>query len=316
MHRLLTNICNSSLILAIMVLGFCSPSAMAQSGFNSGPMVQSANTVQISEHVFVIPDGNVSGVPNVGIIIGTEATLVIDTGMGAPNGRIILEKVEELSSSSVIYLATTHVHPEHDLGAHAFPGSTQMIRSQAQIIEIEETGLRTANAFSSRSEVNRRLLEGAEFRAADISFEDSYQLDLGGVQVTIVAAGPNHTLGDTVFYVERDEVLFSGDIVMQALPAFASQHSSLDHWLESLDKLQAYQPEIIVPSHGPMGNTSMINTYREYLTAVKQRTSEIKAEGNSLDETTALLRPELAVSYGDSGRINGAIAAAYATAGN
>jgi glyoxylase-like metal-dependent hydrolase (beta-lactamase superfamily II) len=38
--------------------------------------------------------------------------------------------------------------------------------------------------------------------------------------------GPNHTLGDTIVWIESDRVLFSGDIAMRAQPAFASIHSS------------------------------------------------------------------------------------------
>ena len=44
------------------------------------PLIRENATVKISDHVYVIPDGNVGGVPNVGIIVGNKATLVVDTG--------------------------------------------------------------------------------------------------------------------------------------------------------------------------------------------------------------------------------------------
>ena len=34
------------------------------------PLVKENATVKLSDHVYVIPDGNVGGVPNVGIIVG------------------------------------------------------------------------------------------------------------------------------------------------------------------------------------------------------------------------------------------------------
>ena len=92
------------------------------------PLIKEGVTEKISEHVYVIPDGSVPLVPNVGIIVGSRATLVVDTGMGARNGQTVLREVGKVSRNRELYLATTHVHPEHDLGAGAFPPETKMIR--------------------------------------------------------------------------------------------------------------------------------------------------------------------------------------------
>jgi hypothetical protein len=47
------------------------------------PLVKEGKTVRISEHVYVIPDELVPMVPNVGIVVGSRATLVVDPGMCA-----------------------------------------------------------------------------------------------------------------------------------------------------------------------------------------------------------------------------------------
>ena len=39
------------------------------------------NTTKISEHVWAI-----MGFPNIAIVVGTRATLIVDTGMGPKNG--------------------------------------------------------------------------------------------------------------------------------------------------------------------------------------------------------------------------------------
>jgi glyoxylase-like metal-dependent hydrolase (beta-lactamase superfamily II) len=279
-----------------------------------GPMIREGATVKVSEHVYVIPDEGVPGVPNVGIIVGKKATLVIDTGLGKDNGAIVLRETQKVSGKTDIYLATTHVHPEHDLGAHAFPAATKMIRSQAQVSEIAEFGQQTADAFRKRSPVMQQLLEGAEFRKADITFEKEHVLDLGGVKVRILAVGPNHTPGDTVFIVEKENVLFSGDVAMKGLPAFASPKSSLSHWLESLNKLDALKPTLVVPSHGPQGDASFVANYRRYLTQVRDRTVVLKAEGKTLDQAMQAIAAELKDQYADAGRMSGAVRTAYAEA--
>src|SRR3954466_912652 len=76
--------------------------------------------VEVADSVFVIPDGRVPLVPNVGIVRGTRATLVVDAGMGPRNGEIVRRHAEELASGRPLFLTLTHFHPEHGFGAQAF----------------------------------------------------------------------------------------------------------------------------------------------------------------------------------------------------
>jgi glyoxylase-like metal-dependent hydrolase (beta-lactamase superfamily II) len=275
------------------------------------PLVREGVTQKISDHVFVIPDDNVGLVPNVGFVNGSSGLLVIDTGLGNRNGRTVLTEARRIKDGGTLYLATTHVHPEHDLGAGAFPRETVFIRSEDQEKEIAETGLTTANLFASRSAIAADLLKDAKFRQANITFTDVHIVDLGGARVRMIAMGPNHTAGDTAFFVEPDGVLFAGGIVMSGQPAFASPQSSLRHWLESLDTLDALHPTRIVPSHGRMGNASMIASYRTYLKTIQSRTAELKKAGKNIEETAQAIATELQPQYPDRNRTIGAVRVAY-----
>lgn len=299
----------TSLIAALFALA--NAGAHAQ---GTGPMVRSSATTQLSPHTYAIPDNGVPGVPNVGFVTGDRAILVIDTGMGAPNGKTVLDEARKLAPGKRIYLVTTHVHPEHDLGAQAFPSDTVMIRAQAQVNEIAEEGMKTADLFRSRSDVNKQLLDGAAFRAGDIIFDTALSLDLGGVTARIFTLGPAHTQGDTGVLVESDNVLFSGDVAMKALPAFASSYSSVKQWQASLDQLASLKPAIVVPSHGPIGDAGYITTYRTYLARVQTRTAALKKDGMTLEQATSVLTAELKADYPDITRAAGAIRAADAEA--
>ena len=105
------------------------------------------------------------------------------------NGAAVYEVAKKLAGTKVLYLATTHVHPEHDLGAQAFPDTTKLIRSTDQEKDIAEFGLQLAKVFASRSAINAELLKDADFRKADITFERDYDLDLGGVRAKLTAMG-------------------------------------------------------------------------------------------------------------------------------
>ena len=310
---------NAVMGLALLGLAAIGAPALAQTpapqpAASAGPLVKAGATQKLTAHVYAIPDGSTPGVPNVGFVVGSKGTLVIDTGMGAPNGKTVLAEAQKLSTTNKLYLVTTHVHPEHDLGAQAFPAATIMIRSNTQVKEIAEEGFRTADAFRGRSEINKQLLDGAEFRKADVTFDASYDLDLGGVKVKLLALGPGHTQGDTAIFVEGENVLFSGDLAMKALPAFASSKSSPKQWLTALDRMDALKPKIVVPSHGPIGDAAYIGAYRTYIARVRDRAAALKKEGKSVDDAVTTITAELKPDYPDTGRAASAIRAAFAEA--
>jgi glyoxylase-like metal-dependent hydrolase (beta-lactamase superfamily II) len=278
------------------------------------PIVKPEGLRQISPHVYIIPDNSVPLVPNVGFVIGERGILVIDTGLGPRNGAAVLEVSKKLGGSRALYLVTTHFHPEHDLGAQAFPENITLIRSNDEVKDISEFGLQLARVFSGRSAINAELLKDADFRKANVTFEKDYVLDLGGVKIQLIAMGANHTRGDTAVWVESDRVLFSGDVAMRAQPAFASPYSTIRQWLVSLDKLEALKPVVIVPSHGPTGDTAFISGYRNYLIEVRDRTAPEKKAGRSVEQAAEAVTAAMAERFPDRGRLAGAIKAAYAEA--
>src|SRR5262245_32494239 len=154
------------------------------------PVVKVEGLRQISAHVHIIPDNSVPGVPNVGYVVGDRAALVVDTGLGPRNGAAVYEVARRRARASALFHGTTHGHPEHDLAAQAFRGTTKLIRSTDQQQDIAESGLRLAKVFASRSAVHAELLKDANFRKADITFERDYELDLGGVRAKLTAMGP------------------------------------------------------------------------------------------------------------------------------
>jgi hypothetical protein len=180
-------------IIALALTVVVGGAGFAQRGPIPTPLIKEGVTQKITEHVYVIPDGSAPLIPNVSIIVGSRATFVVDTGIGTRNAEVILREVAKVSKNSELYLATTHVHPEHDLGAHGFPANTKMVRSNDQVTEIAADGLQTAQRFAGFSPDVAEMLKGAEFRKADITFDKEHVVDLGGVRVRAMAMGFNHT---------------------------------------------------------------------------------------------------------------------------
>ena len=279
---------------------------------SADPLVRVEKLEKLSTHVSIIPDGGVNLVPNVGFILGDKALLVVETGMGARNGAAVAKVAARLAGKRRIYLVTTHVHPEHDLGAEAFPANITMIRSEGQEKDIAEYGLSLAEMFSGMSKLNAELLQGAHFRPADITFAHGLDLDLGSLRVRLLDFGANHTRGDTGVWIESDRVLFTGDVAMQYPPAFASPSSTYAHWKQTLDQVEALKPSIIVPSHGPVGGLEFVAGYRTFFKDILDRTAAAKKAGRTADQAVAEITAELVGRYPDPMRLGWAIKAAYA----
>jgi glyoxylase-like metal-dependent hydrolase (beta-lactamase superfamily II) len=194
-----------------------------------------------------------------------------------------------------------------------------MVRWRGQQVETDQDGATTVERFRGFSPAVAELLNGVQFRPADILFDDEITVDLGGVHVQIFGVGPNHTRGDTSFFVVEDRVLFTGDTVMPVFPAASGASGSIKKWLANLDKYESLQPVAVVPAHGKLIDVSYVRRYREYLGAVHTRTAAAKRGGSTVEQAQAALAEPLAAEFPDlrpaagapTGRINGAIQAAY-----
>jgi glyoxylase-like metal-dependent hydrolase (beta-lactamase superfamily II) len=276
------------------------------------PLVRENATVKLAEHTYVIPDFNVGLVPNVGIVVGSRATLVIDPGLGRRNGEAVLREVAKVSKNADLYIASTHFHAEHTTGYLAFPSTAKYVNSTVQEADFSEGGARQIQNFSGRSPVIADLLKDATGRKADIIFDRDYTLDLGGVRVRMLLVGPTHTRGDTAFHVEGDGVLFAGDVVMNNSFVAANQGSSIKAWLAAFDAFEAMKPRTIVPAHGPAGDGTLVSTQRGVMQRIQTRARELKAQGRSADDTAAAVQKELQAMHPTWARVNGVAGAARA----
>jgi len=283
---------------------------LAQRGPAPDPLVKEGATVKLAPHTYEIPDGNVGLVPNVGIVVGSRATLVIGPGLGRRNGEAVLREVAKVSKNTELYIASTHFHPEHTTGYVAFPDAAKYINSKTQEAEFEETGMQMVKMFSGRSATTADILKDAARRPAATTFDRDYSLDLGGVRVRFILVGPTHTKGDTALFVEGDSILFAGDVVMNNSFLAASPVSSMKAWLTAFDTLEALKPKTIVPAHGEVGPGTIIASNRAIMEGVQARARALKAEGRSADEVAKTVQAEFQAQHPDWPRANGLAAAA------
>jgi glyoxylase-like metal-dependent hydrolase (beta-lactamase superfamily II) len=301
------------LAAAVAVLTGLNILVSAQQQPPAAPLIREGATVKLRDHVWAIPDFNVAGVPNVGIVVGNRATLIIDTGLGPRNGETIVNEMNKVSRNREIYVAFTHFHPEHSLGTAAFRDA-KIVMPRIQQQEMQEQGKTMLDTFASRSPAWAELLAGVQYPKADMLIDIEHRwhfLDLGGVRVRMfTGATPLHTRGDTMFWVEEDRVLFSGDLVMSRRFLAANPQASISQWLATLSEAAALEPLHVVPAHGDLGNASLIDKGRQYLQTVQTRVGELKKQGKSEQEAVGVVAAEIAPTYPEWGNPAGSAATA------
>src|SRR5688572_13130522 len=294
--------CQALAIVALTLVAV--PTSTAQRGPAPDPLVRENATVKLAPHTLVIPDANVGLVPNVGIIVGSKATLVIDPGLGRRNGQTVLREVGKISKNAELYVASTHFHPEHTTGYNAFPDSAKYINSTVQEEEFAESGMKMVQTFAGRSPLTAELLKDAARRTAAVTFDREHVLDLGGVRVRFQVVGPTHTRGDTGFFVEGDNVLFAGDVVMNNSFLAATAVSSMKAWLAAFDRFGALKPKVVVPAHGAVGEGAIIALNRDIMEGVQTRARALKGQGRSADDAAAAIQAEFQAQHPDWPRAN------------
>jgi glyoxylase-like metal-dependent hydrolase (beta-lactamase superfamily II) len=258
-------------------------------------------TRQVSPHVYVI-----YGNPNIAIVVGSKATLVVETGMGRRNGAFVTEQVAKLTKSTRLFLTTTHPHPEHSSGQDGFPPDTIVIRPKVQQQEMDEMGAGMIEQFKGFNATNRELLADARAGKSDILFDDDLTVDLGGgVTVRLVYYGPAHSNSDTMAFVEPDSVLVSGDVVQNKTGILLyGSRSTLKSWIAVVDKAAALKPAIVLPDHSLVGGGELIAEQRGFLADLDASVQAAKGQGKSAEEAAKQINADFQKRYAGWHRLN------------
>ncbi len=218
---------------------------------------------------------------------------------GRRTARSSSKKLPRSARTREIYLVTTHFHAEHVAGISAFPAGTKYVISRVQQQDLDELGADLTKRFAGGSPVMADLLKDAPVRRADVLFDREYKIDLGGVNVRLLALGSTHTRGDTMVFVEQDKVLYAGDVVMPRVPVAFSQTSSAKVWEDVFAQLTPLGATVIVPAHGPTGTGAMLAEQRAAFAGLRTRVRELKAQGQPVDDAVKTLTAEFQQQHPD-----------------
>lgn len=209
-------------------------------------MAVSDGWVEIGDRVFVRRYAFYD--QNIGLILGGDEALVIDTRSTYGQAREVLADVRSLTASPVTVVVDTHGHFDHAYGNRIFRPAT--IWGHARCVTfMERTGAaRKAQIAREEPDLAAELPE-IVIDPPDRTFEDAVTIDIGGREVHLRYLGRAHTDHDTVISVPGADVLFAGDLIEQGNVPFFGDGYPLD-WVATSAALIPWVTGVVVPGHG------------------------------------------------------------------
>lgn len=230
---------------------------MGTSQQSMAPRAGAAGWLDLGGGSFVLPASNARALVNIGLVVGGERALLIDTGCGPRHGADILAAVRTLTPLPLV-IANTHAHWDHFFGNAVFRdegagrrGGTEFWAHAAAARGMAETGeSQRAEVAGPEPEMAAGSGPGSDIvLPTRLIRSNPAQLDLGGVRVELFSLGRGHTDGDLM--VGASGVLFAGDVLEEgADPQY--EGSFPNEWavvLRKLARMGACYP-VMVPGHG------------------------------------------------------------------
>ena len=228
---------------------------------------------------------------NATIVVGDRTTVVIDTMISPAMVEPVRHEAERLGGRPVRWVFLTHADPDHVLGLPSFPDATVIAAERAyEALQVPAVRERYAGIHASGGG------DAASFEMprVDVAFAERARLDLGGIHLEAIVVGHAHSPADTIVWCPQERVAWSGDLVFHGV--FPLMRDELDRWYVGLERLSAWQPEVVVPGHGLVAGPDVLAAQFRVLKAVEAEATALYRAGVPVEEAAQRARVE---AYGD-----------------
>ncbi|MBN1429774.1 MAG: MBL fold metallo-hydrolase [Anaerolineae bacterium] len=236
-------------------------------------------------YAWMVPNGS-WGENNTGLIVGKDASLLIDTQWDIRYTQAMLDAMRPWTDASPLTtVVNTHADGDHWWGNQLVPNA-EIITSQACYNEM--THIKPASMillgkrlgpllsfFGIRKVGHWFQNMVAPYHFEEVMpvlpsrrFENSLSLEAAGHEIHLIEMGPAHTQGDFVVYLPKEKVLFAADILfIGSTPVMWA--GPVENWLAALDKILDMKVDVIVPGHGPITDQNGVKAVKNYWTFVQ-----------------------------------------------
>ena len=239
------------------------------------------------------------GDPNSGVIVGDDGVMVVDARATPKMARELVAHIRTVTDKPIRYVVLSHYHAVRVLGASGY-GAEHVVASRATLEMIRERGRQDWKSEHGRFP---RLFDAFEeipgLTWPTLIFDRELTVMMGRREVRLMHLGAGHTRGDTVAWLPKERVLFSGDLVEEGATPYCGD-AQLAEWPATLDALLALQPAKLVPGRGdalttPAASRRAIESTRAFVIELLGHARRGARSGKSLkqvyDSTYAAMAP-------------------------
>jgi glyoxylase-like metal-dependent hydrolase (beta-lactamase superfamily II) len=183
------------------------------------------------------------------LIIGDTGAILVDTGFTDEIGAMLSQQVAKLTKKPITHIINTHHHGDHSLGNAAFPNAKILSSEQCRKLALEHG----ADWISIIESAAGRKFPNTKVVTASTTYPQNSktELSIDGVKMTFWIPEAAHTIGDLMIWLPDDQVLLSGDVMVNKVtPNF--RDANLKEWINALRDVQTLPVKTIVPGHGPL----------------------------------------------------------------
>ncbi len=228
---------------------------------------------------------NQNFISNAGFIVTPAGVVVVDA-LGSPAlARRLLAEIARVTQQKVTHVIVTHYHADHIYGLQVFADSGARIVAHQAAREYLNSDTARLRLQASRTELAPWIDEQTRLVQATDWIDGRRELVVGGIELVVQPVGPAHTPDDLVVYVPSRRVLYAGDLVFRNRIPFVGEADSRN-WIASLEKLLAFDAQVVVPGHGPVsteGRRDMQLT-RDYLIYLRKTMGQAARDMTPFDE--------------------------------
>jgi glyoxylase-like metal-dependent hydrolase (beta-lactamase superfamily II) len=251
------------------------------------------------------------GHSNAGLVVGERTSLLVDTLFDLELTAAMLAAMSGLTAARpVTTVVNTHANGDHYFGNQLVAGSEIIASASAatQMTQADVEQIRSELAEPGPAgDYIRELFGGFSFDGIAVTgptrtFRGHLDVDVSGVEVVLIEAGPAHTDGDVIVHVPSARTAFVGDLLFSGSTPVAWA-GPLSGWVRACDLLLDLDLRTVVPGHGPVTGKDGVREVRDYLVHVDQAATRSFAEGRSLDETVASIELGRFAAWSEPGRV-------------
>ncbi len=224
------------------------------------------------------------------IIIEMKDYLIVVDANFPSGARGAMADAKRLSNKPVKYVFDTHHHGDHLYGNPVWTqagATTIAFKGVADELKRLEPA-RWREAAKARKDVAELNLDTAEPPKQDIN-EPIYVLNDGSRKVEFRHYGWAHTRGDGFVYLPKEQVLCSGDAVVNG-PYNATMDANIANWPAVLRAAEKLKIKYVLPGHGLPGGRELLSGQGLFMTELYKSVKAGVESGKSVEELQASVK--------------------------